>query len=390
MSLNKNQLLEVFFSESKDVSNKDQISKKLLEGNQIIKFGIDPTGSELHLGHLFIIDKLQILQQLENKIVIIIGDFTAGIGDPSGRDTTRPFLPKETIVENSTNLLKILNRYLDPNLTQYVYNSAWLATLTLTQVLDLATKVNVNQMLKRPDFKQRYDLNTSIQLSEFLYPLFQGYDSVVLNADLEIGGSDQLFNVQMGSRLGNKQDYVTFDIIEGIDNTSRKMSKTFNNHISLDLTPHQIYQKIINMPDIKIGCFDWLIPVIHLSRKNDAVELKKLIAFDLIKLIYNEETSTKFQTDLEKSKGLSFDFATELVALYSKPTDITLFTILRFLRNSKPSLKITDMVKDKQVKINEQTIDFNYTFPNLSEVYNIQLGKKVFIKLKFQQEQISD
>ena len=262
---NQKNILSDIFDNAKDISNIDAISEKVLSGNQTIKFGIDPTGSELHLGHLFIINKLKILQQLGNKIVIIIGDFTAGIGDPSGRDTTRPFLCKETIRDNSNKLLSILNRYLDPNLTTYTYNSTWLSKLTLQEILELANKVNVNQMLKRPDFKQRHESNTSIQLSEFLYPLLQGYDSVVLNSDLEIGGSDQLFNIQMGNRLGNKQEYITFDIIEGIDNTSRKMSKTFNNHISLDLTPHQIYQKILNMPDIKIGFFDWLIDVIYLS-----------------------------------------------------------------------------------------------------------------------------
>lgn len=385
MSQNKEKVLLDIFDNAKDISNIDAISEKVLSGNQTIKFGIDPTGSELHLGHLFIINKLKILQQLGNKIIIIIGDFTASIGDPSGRDTTRPFLCKETITNNSNNLLNILNKYLDPNLTTYTYNSTWLSKLTLQEILELANKVNVNQMLKRPDFKQRHESNTSIQLSEFLYPLLQGYDSVVLNSDLEIGGSDQLFNIQMGNRLGNKQEYITFDIIEGIDNTSRKMSKTFNNHISLNLTPHQIYQKILNMPDIKIGSFDWLIDVIYTARHSDEITIKKLIAFKVIELIHNKEIAIEFKNNLTVAKALSFDFATEHTISFNNYSDITLFTVMKFLKD-KTNLKISDMVKTNQVKINEQTIDFDFTFKNLNETYNIQLGKKVFIKLKFQQE----
>ena len=382
---NQKNILSDIFDNAKDISNIDAISEKVLSGNQTIKFGIDPTGSELHLGHLFIINKLKILQQLGNKIVIIIGDFTASIGDPSGRDTTRPFLCKETITDNSNKLLSILNRYLDPNLTTYTYNSTWLSKLNLQQILELANKVNVNQMLKRPDFKQRHESNTSIQLSEFLYPLLQGYDSVVLNSDLEIGGSDQLFNIQMGNRLGNKQEYITFDIIEGIDNTSRKMSKTFNNHISLDLTPHQIYQKILNMPDIKIGSFAWLLDVNYTTRKNDAITLKKLIAFEVIELIHSKEIAIEFKNNLTIAKALSFDFATEHTISFNNYSDITLFTVMKFLKD-KTNLKISDMIKANQVKINEQTINFDFIFNDLNETYNIQLGKKVFIKLKFQQE----
>ena len=379
----KEKLLDDFFINVKDVSNKTEITEKILKGNQVIKFGIDPTGSELHLGHLFIIKKLQILQTFGNKIVIILGDFTASVGDPSGRDTTRPSLSKDTIITNTNLLLGVLYKYLDPNITTYHYNSTWLSQLTLQEILELANKVNVNQMLKRPDFKQRHESNTSIQLSEFLYPLLQGYDSVVINSDLELGGSDQLFNVQMGNRLGNHQEYITFNILEGIDNTSRKMSKTFDNHISLDLSPHQIYQKIINMPDYKISCFNWLVNGEDMLLEHNALNTKKMIAFKVIEFIHNPATALEFKSSLEKSKALSFDFASEYTTIYNEASAVTLFTVIKFLKDTT-NLKISDMIKNSQVKINEQIINFDFTFKNLDIVYNIQLGKKVFIKLKFQ------
>ena len=373
----KQQLIESFFEGLKDVSNKEKITSMILDGNKTIKFGIDPTGSELHVGHLLLLKKLELLRQLGNNIYIVLGDYTATIGDPSGRDTTRPNITTDTINSNCDKLVSFLYKY-----SPIIYrNSNWFSKMSPLDFITLASQVNVNQMLKRPDFKNRHEQGISIQLHEFMYPLLQGYDSVYLDSDIEIGGSDQLFNIQMGSKLNaNKtQEYVTFNILEGIDNTSRKMSKSFDNHISLSLTPKEIYQKILNMPDTKISNFFWLTPTIELETDNK--KAKQLIAFELITFIYDSGISLAFQQELLQTKTvLSFDHATE--HLIPKTENNSLFEIFEKIK-LVTGLKVGQMVKQKQVKINGVVVDSFQFKIDTNDTYEIQVGKKSFHKIKF-------
>lgn len=373
----KQQLIESFFEGLKDVSNKEKITSMILDGNKTIKFGIDPTGSELHVGHLLLLKKLELLQQLGNTVYIVLGDYTATIGDPSGRDTTRPNISTDTINSNCDKLISFLYKY-----SPIIYrNSNWFSKMSPLDFITLASQVNVNQMLKRPDFKNRHEQGISIQLHEFMYPLLQGYDSVYLDSDIEIGGSDQLFNIQMGSKLNTdkSQEYVTFNILEGIDNTFRKMSKSFDNHISLSLTPKEIYQKILNMPDTKISNFFWLSP--NIKTETDNKKAKQLIAFELITFIYDSDISSTFQQELLQTKTvLSFDHATE--HLIPKTENNSLFEIFEKIK-LVTGLKVGQMVKQKQVKINGVVVDSFQFKIDTNCTYEIQVGKKSFHKIKF-------
>ncbi|MDA1353895.1 MAG: tyrosine--tRNA ligase [bacterium] len=226
---------------------------KLEKGGLNIKFGADPSAPDLHLGHLVILNKLRQLQDLGHTVTFIIGDFTAMIGDPTGKSTTRPALTKSDVIENAKSYQEQVFKILDKNKTKVVYNSEWLDKLTATDMIALAAKSTVARMLERDDFSKRFKSNTAISIHEFLYPLIQGYDSVALKSDVELGGTDQTFNLLMGRQLQKdaglpEQMIITLPILEGLDGT-QKMSKSLNNHIGLTDSPKDIFGKTMSIPD---------------------------------------------------------------------------------------------------------------------------------------------
>ncbi|HAR64112.1 MAG: tyrosine--tRNA ligase [Candidatus Margulisiibacteriota bacterium] len=218
-----------------------------------IKFGADPSAPDLHLGHTVILRKLKELQKLGHEVIFLIGDFTAMIGDPTGKSETRKPLSKEQVLENAKSYQDQIFRILDREKTQVVYNSTWLRTLSAIDMVKLTSKYTVARMLERDDFEKRFKNEQSICVHEFLYPLFQGYDSVELNADIEIGGTDQKFNLLMGRHLQkeygqNPQVIITMPILEGTDGV-QKMSKSLGNHIGITESPSNIFGKIMSIPD---------------------------------------------------------------------------------------------------------------------------------------------
>ncbi len=218
-----------------------------------IKFGADPSAADLHLGHTVILNQLKQLQELGHEIIFLIGDFTAMIGDPTGKSKTRPPLTQEQVLKNASTYQDQVFKILDKAKTTVVFNSKWLAPLSAQDIIKLAAKYNVARMLERDDFNKRYTTNQSISIHEFLYPLLQGYDSVHLENDIEVGGTDQKFNLLVGRHLqreyGKKeQTILTFPLLEGLDGT-QKMSKSLNNHISLTDTPQDMFGKIMSIPD---------------------------------------------------------------------------------------------------------------------------------------------
>ena len=234
-----------------------------------IKYGCDPSAPDIHLGHVVVLRKLLTFQQLGHTVQFLIGDFTARIGDPTGRTATRPPLSEEQIAENSATYQEQVFSILDRARTEVVYNSHWLGKMTPVEIVKLCSSYTVARMLERQDFKNRYTKNTPIRIHEFLYPLFQGYDSVVLEDDIEIGGSDQLFNIMVGRELmkdnaQKPQIALTMPILEGLDGRD-KMSKSLGNYIGISDAPNEMFGKVMSIPDTLISRYFTLLTDVPLE-----------------------------------------------------------------------------------------------------------------------------
>lgn len=232
----------------------DELKKKLESGRQLtIKLGMDPTAPDIHLGHTVILNKLRTFQKLGHKIVLIIGDFTASIGDPSGKNATRPELPREQIIENAKTYAEQAFKILDKDLTEIRYNSEWCEKLGAAGTIKLASKLTVARMLERDDFPKRFASQQPIAIHEFLYPLFQGYDSVAIKSDVELGGTDQKFNLLMGRELQKDagmepQCVLMMPLLVGLDGVV-KMSKSKHNYIGVTEAPKEMFGKIMSISD---------------------------------------------------------------------------------------------------------------------------------------------
>ena len=244
---------------SAEIIDQDRIEKLLKKyfedgTGYTVKAGFDPTGADLHLGHTVLLQKLAIFQKYGATIQLLIGDFTATIGDPTGKSETRKVLDRDTILENAKTYQEQVFKILDKSKTEVVFNSDWFKELGADGLIALSMRYNVARMLERDDFEKRYKSGQSIAVSEFLYPLLQGYDSVVLKSDIEIGGTDQKFNLLMGRHLqrsyevGKEQAILTMPILEGLDGVA-KMSKSLNNYIGITEAPKDIYAKILSVSD---------------------------------------------------------------------------------------------------------------------------------------------
>lgn len=239
---------------SEEIIPLDELKKKLESGRQLtIKLGMDPTAPDIHLGHTVILNKLRTFQKLGHKIVLIIGDFTASIGDPSGKNSTRPELPREQIIENAKTYAEQAFKILDKDLTEIRYNSEWCEKLGAAGTIKLASKLTVARMLERDDFSKRFASQQPIAIHEFLYPLFQGYDSVAIKSDVELGGTDQKFNLLMGRELQKDagmepQCVLMMPLLVGLDGVV-KMSKSKHNYIGVTEAPKEMFGKIMSISD---------------------------------------------------------------------------------------------------------------------------------------------
>ena len=239
---------------AEEILVEEELIAKLKEGRPLrIKLGMDPTAPDIHLGHTVILNKLRTFQDLGHEVILLIGDFTAQVGDPSGKNTTRPPLSEEAIKENAKTYAEQAFKILDPAKTRIEYNSSWLKELGATGMIKLAAKQTVARMLERDDFKKRYAGGQSIAIHEFLYPLLQGYDSVALKADVELGGTDQKFNLLMGRELQKDagmptQCVLMMPLLVGLDGV-KKMSKSAGNYIGVHDAPSEMFGKIMSISD---------------------------------------------------------------------------------------------------------------------------------------------
>jgi len=291
-----------------------------------VKAGFDPTGADLHLGHTVLLQKLKVFQNHGGRVQLLIGDFTATIGDPTGKSETRKVLDSDTIMANAKTYQDQVFNILDENKTDVVFNSTWLNTLGATGMVALTTTFNVARMLERDDFEKRYKSGQSISISEFLYPLLQGYDSVALKSDIELGGTDQKFNLLMGRHLqraynvGKEQAVLTMPILEGLDGV-QKMSKSLNNYIGITEEPKDIYAKTLSVSDELMWRYYELLSeksLEEIATMKEEVQngtlhpkvVKENIALELVTRFYNEELATLAKAEFDnvfKSNQLPTD-----------------------------------------------------------------------------------
>lgn len=289
-----------------DIIVKEELKALLMSGKQLrVKFGIDPTGARIHIGRAIPIRKLREFQQLGHQVVLLVGDFTAQVGDASDKTEKRPMLTRAAIDENLKDYKSQISKILDISKTEFVYNNDWLSKLSFSEVTNLAECFSVQQMLARRNFKDRYDNGVEISLREFLYPIMQGYDSVAVKADIEIGGFDQLFNLKAGRIIQEhygmpKQQIVTFQMLEGTD--GRKMSTSWNNIISIVDDPHTMFGKVMAVHDnLIIKYFKLCTDVslediqkmeIELANGANPKDIKMRLASELVTLYHTEKDAT--------------------------------------------------------------------------------------------------
>lgn len=376
-----------------EVMVKDLLQSKK---NLRIKFGADPSAPDLHLGHMVILNKLRLLQDMGHTVLFLIGDFTAMIGDPTGKSETRKPLNKEQIQENALTYQKQVFKILEPNKTEIVYNSTWLESLSSTDMLKLMAHHTVARMLERDDFEKRFKSGSAIGIHEFLYPLLQGYDSVVLENDLEIGGTDQKFNLLMGRHLqkeyGKKQQaIVTLPILEGI-NGVQKMSKSLGNHIGIMEDEHQIYGKLMSIPDSLIYSYYKLlanldaIELTAIQQELDLPEtnpkfLKEKLAVLLVTKLHSEAAAKAAQERFKTvfSKKLIPDDMPEI----SVPSDASI-RLDMVISEHVPALsknEIRRLMGQGGVFLDEEKItDIFFSFsPRDGQV--LKVGKRLFFKI---------
>ncbi len=364
-----------------------------------IKFGADPTAPDIHLGHAVVLRKLRQFQELGHKIVFIIGDFTAQIGDPSGRNKTRPPLSKEEVMENAKTYQEQAGKILDMNRVELVYNSDWLDKMSFSEVIKLASKYTVARMIERDDFHKRYTEETTISLHEFLYPLAQGYDSVYLKADLEIGGSDQKFNLLVGRDLQREhnqepQVILTMPLLEGTDG-QRKMSKSYHNFIGLNEKAGQMFGKLMSISDELMWRYYELLSqlsVEEIGQRKEDVESGKLHPKTAKVELGRELVATYHCRELAERAAAEFDRVFRDKAL---PDEVPSFGV-----SEKPITLVDSMVqhtttvssksaarrliKQGGVRVDNEVIkDINYQieFTDNSPEHLVKVGKRSFYKV---------
>ncbi|MDQ8207158.1 tyrosine--tRNA ligase [Coraliomargarita sp. SDUM461003] len=360
-----------------------------------VKLGVDPTRPDLTFGHLVVFNKLRQFQDLGHEALLIIGDFTTLIGDPSGRSSTRPVLTKEEIIENAQSYLDQAFKILDEEKTTVFYNSEWFDKMSFEDSLKLSRKMTVARMLERDDFAKRYASQAPISIIEFLYPLIQGYDSLVLNADVELGGTDQLFNMLVGRALQKdagkqEQAVITMPLLVGLDGT-KKMSKSADNYIAFTDSPKEMFGKIMSIPDDTMWTYYQLLlelpeDKIANLKKGHPMDAKKHLASSLVGQFHSMQAGKheleQFEQVFSKNK-LPDDMPTFTWSdLLGDATSAPLFEVMAQSELFESKGAIRRLVKQGGVKIDgEKQSDPNreVTPPSGEQIF--QAGKRIFFKL---------
>ena len=379
-----------------DTESLKQKLKKSKENDKplIVKLGLDPSAPDIHLGHTVVLRKMKQLQDLGHKVIIVIGDFTGRIGDPTGKSKGRKALSKEEVLENAKTYEKQIFKILDKDKTEIKFNSQWLSKLNFEDVINLASTMTVARMLEREDFKKRYEMGIPISIHEFFYPLMQGYDSLQLNADIEIGGTDQRFNVLMGRMLQKeygKEPQVTLfmPLLEGLDGKN-KMSKSLGNYIGIDEKPEIIYEKTMTLPDEMIIKYFNLVTDIHpdevhefekelTNNKVNPRDIKMKLAKEVVRLYHGEMEAERAENRFKMifQKGIIPDNIDTIIV--NNNFDVSETLVLNKIVKSKNEFR--RLLTQGGVKINGVKVESIDNIEFETEI-TMQIGKKKFIRLK--------
>jgi tyrosyl-tRNA synthetase len=382
-------ILAAIKKDAVNIFTEETLTEKLRSGRKlIIKLGADPNRPDLHLGHTVVLRKLKLFQELGHSVVFVIGDFTGMIGDPSGKSKARPALTIEETRKSGQSYFEQVTKILDPEKTRIEYNSTWLSRMNFEDVIKLASKYTLARMLERDDFKNRYQNEAPISLHELLYPLVQGYDSVALNADIEIGGTDQTFNLLVGRNLQSHynqepQVVMTFPLLVGLDG-KEKMSKSLDNYIGISEPANIMFEKCMKVPD------DLMLDYFVLTTDITKDEAQQILGGDIrsahfeyariITTMYHDADSARKAKEryMQLAKGTTPD---DIKTLTFDDDSADIITLLKFAGFAQSSSEARRQVTGNGVKINGEVVKDVYMQVDISDGVVLQFGKNRIIKI---------
>lgn len=381
--------LETIKRNAVQIISEEELDEKIKSGKKLkIKLGADPSRPDLHIGHTVVLRALKEFQKMGHEVIFVIGDYTGMIGDPSGKNKTRPALTFEETRKSGETYFKQVTKILDKDKTKIVYNSEWLSKLNLKEVIELTSKYTVARILEREDFKNRYENNLPLSIHELLYPLMQGYDSVALNADIEIGGTDQTFNLLVGRELQKEfnqepQIVITFPLLVGLDGKN-KMSKSLDNYIGIDEKPESMYEKAMKIPDECLMEYYQLTTDVNLEEakkiiNEDIIEAHKKYAREIISMYhgtqYIKQAEERYNTI---AKGGIPENMKNISLQYNEMNICDLLVAIQFAKSKSEAKRL---IIGKGIKINQKLIEDINLIVNIEEEKIIQLGKNKFLKV---------
>ena len=373
------------------IVNVEELKDKLARKDQLtVKLGCDPTRPDLHFGHLVVLRKLRQFQDLGHKIVLLIGDFTAMIGDPTGRSKTREPLTHEETKRNGETYVAQAGKVLDTNKDKLtiVHNSEWLGALSFRDVITLAAQYTVSRMLERNDFTDRFESQQPISVHEFLYPLAQAYDSVHLHADVELGGNDQEFNLLIGRDVqrgyGQEvQAILTMPLLVGLDG-EQKMSKSLGNYIALTDTPHAMFSKLMKVPDSLVREYLTLLTELEVEgvMGKGVLEAHRILARTLVTQLYDEASCQSAESDYDRIASGALPDNLQTVSLQADPaTPLTGVRLVVVSGLAKSNGEARRLIEGKGIKVNGELVsDPQAKFPNTGE-FVVSKGKNSYVKV---------
>lgn len=374
-----------------------ELVQKLEQGKPLrIKAGFDPTAPDLHLGHTVLINKLRQFQQLGHKILFLIGDFTGMIGDPSGKNATRPSLTPDEVQSNAATYQRQIYKILDPEKTTVIFNSSWMHQMSAADMIGLAARHTVARMLERDDFNKRYTAEQPIAIHEFLYPLVQGYDSVMTQADVELGGTDQKFNLLVGRELQKQygqvpQIVLTMPILEGLDGV-QKMSKSLNNYIGIDEPPGEMFGKLMSISDTLMWRYFELLSFrtseeieqfrCDIEQGANPRDIKFKLALEIVARFHSDKSAQQAKAEFiaQFQQGAVPENITEMT-LDAIADGYPIATLLKRTGLTKSTSQAFRMINQSAVKIDGVRITDRDYLVQVGGPYIVQLGKRKFIKI---------
>ena len=400
-------LLDELRRGAEEILPESELQERLACGRPLkVKAGFDPTAPDLHLGHTVLFNKMRQFQDLGHDVIFLIGDFTAMIGDPSGQTVTRPPLTPEEVKANARTYEEQVYKILDPEKTQLEFNSRWMSKMDASDLIELAAKHTVARMLERDDFRKRYQEGRPISIHEFLYPLIQGYDSIALSADVELGGTDQKFNLLVGRQLQQSYDQppqvvLTMPLLEGLDGVN-KMSKSLDNYIGITEPPGEMFGKLMSISDELMWRYFELLSFrplgdiedfkVRVANGENPRDVKFLLALEIVGRFHSESAATKSKKDFiaRHRHGKVPDEMEEYLLRSSEPT-MGIAYVLRDARLVSSTSEAIRMINQGAVRLDGERIDDTKVLIKVDGTpRTLQVGKRRFARITLQAEDCLD